>query len=396
MILLIFYSMDSHRTIVIGCGDDVPQRKIDVKCDICQKEFSTNVAKNLHHLRAHKRKTKVKKKQQPRKKLQTLEAVPEANPGKSEKCDKQFDVVQFTSVTCSSCSEEFQTFEKYLSHQAKFDCPGESYFLLRSEETFKCHKCPASFTREEDRLEHLGQHLVCPDCDAKKFQDITAFRVHMKKQHGRSPCYACHLAFSTVSGLKNHLVDQHSNVNSLPDKPLKDIVSELIDEVKDRTFLEELILKRYPTLAGEIDLVWRAKLRQAVSSLQVQNQSREPPKETSYFLCGQCRSSFPDKGQLAEHLKHCCVSKNPEVKRCKSRRSKASEGKVKFHMCRGCDAKFHWKVDLRNHMRREHEAMLNRCNTCQQSFSAVGFLNRHTAICSNKVLALILGKEDDE
>lgn len=393
-----------QRTIVIGCE----LQKLN--CDRCNREFQSLAALKLHQLRVHTTKAKrlhckkCLKSFASWSKLRNHDCVPpeakefleipvkETKEKKLEPIFEKIEIVAFSNINCIKCESVFKTFDDYQTHQE--NCIESEYCLLKAEAHYKCHKCSASFPTLQDRFQHLARHISCADCHCTSFKNLFEMRQHVRQNHGKCPCYACHLVFSTVSNLKQHMADSHSDILGDPGKSLKEMVMDVWPKVKEINFerIEDAILSVYPNLAVESDLVWRGKLRQILNSEISRNFAQAEiviQQNSKYYLCCVCGANIAD---LTEHSKKCSRRLYHPAQ---SVRGKVAKSQVvgRKNLCEFCFQSFHWKVDLRNHRRKEHN-VAHRCESCEQTFTTLGFLRKHREICSNKVL--ILGKEDED
>ena len=420
-----------ERTIVIGFDPNSTSnlKKSTSQCEFCDKKFQSVRAKNLHRYRVHIEPMKRTRKRKCRKCLTTFSSVknfrnhtcqPEDNDMifterkeifkvKIEKCqlikrETELTNVSFNQVECLSCQKYFSSIEAFRSHSG---CNLERYALEKLPNSinypYKCQKCSASFATTSERFEHLATHLKCTDCQEKSvnFTSLSELRLHNKKYHAKWPCYACHLIFISLSNLKQHFSMIHPNLKSPENKSMKDLIVEAIEgnKLAGIELIEETILERYPFLATEADLIWRGKIRQILSHKSIQSHDipeENQEKHKNYIICVLCNSVFNSQESLLEHGKKKCQTgrKHKGQLRLKARKAKRFR-LLKSHRCDLCSLSFCWKVDLRYHSRTVHKIAFQ-CPNCQQEFTSHGFLQKHIDLCSNKVLALILGNDDED
>ncbi len=391
-------------------------------CDICDKEFGNLRAKTLHINRAHHAKLKKRNCRKCRasfpnvSQLRTHQctafepSVPEFMLENEQEITQELTSnepsvlnFQFSGIKCYKCNCDFSSHNEFTCH-VNSKCQDFQFGLIevakaRHQEMFKCHKCHESFHSHFERLNHLAQHMKCTECPKDDFQDLYELRLHVKKSHSHSPCYACHLTFSTISALKSHFSNHHKDHLTAPPQSLKELTMQANCR-GDKTVesVEEAILSAHPYFSSEADLVWRAKLKQIlyIESLKSKN-------VITYVLCAKCKQRFSTKQDFFKHKKNCFISSTINPEQCESkaktkvtrRRRRRQVTKKSSFACHLCNVSFHWKVDLRHHLRSEH-GVQHRCENCQQIFCSKAYLDRHAELCKNKVDALVFEPDDDD
>ena len=194
--------------------------------------------------------------------------------------NNEIQVFKIKGCFCYACSESFETYSEYSKHLN--DCVKNNESIedsrlgvfreVRNEQILKCHICKKTFSNLKNRNEHFATHMKCHLCEKKLpkfFNSIQDLRVHMKRIHDTFPCYECHLNFMKLSDLKEHISNQHKEIEETFIK-LNDAVLDILKKIpsipKPEDF-EELILCKYPIFATKTDDIWRINLKQILSKM---------------------------------------------------------------------------------------------------------------------------------
>ncbi|XP_063390672.1 zinc finger protein 57-like isoform X1 [Cydia fagiglandana] len=227
-----------------------------------------------------------------------------------------------TNLTCLECNQTFGFFHALRKHMAEHfgtcicDVCGAHYFEERMlilhqkthqriDENFPCKDCGKNFKSKHSRYLHEARThkkepaYQCVKCDAVLFSYTLRYR-HMIEVHGEErlfPCEHCDRAYDSRKSLREHNRRSH----------LK-IFKHQCDLCDKRFYLPSRLKEHMATHTGERN-----------------------------YRCEYCGKSYPRLRGLKVHMQ--------------------SHGAEKKFRCTLCGAAFTQNVNLRNHVKRQHQSL---------------------------------------
>lgn len=227
-----------------------------------------------------------------------------------------------TNLTCLECNQTFGFFHALRKHMAEHfgtcicDVCGAHYFEERMlilhqkthqriDENFPCKDCGKNFKSKHSRYLHEARThkkepaYQCVKCDAVLFSYTLRYR-HMIEVHGEErlfPCEHCDRAYDSRKSLREHNRRSH----------LK-IFKHQCDLCDKRFYLPSRLKEHMATHTGERN-----------------------------YRCEYCGKSYPRLRGLKVHMQ--------------------SHGAEKKFRCTLCGAAFTQNVNLRNHVKRQHQGL---------------------------------------
>ncbi|XP_075157518.1 uncharacterized protein LOC142230775 [Haematobia irritans] len=336
-------------------SQESPISKIQHKCDLCAKEYSSATMLQKHKRSKHKdigvsikSKTKratVLKNSQP---VVLMDMEAPSND----------DEISNKSYVCSQNSDD----EK--SHDEKQTNSNNTKNKVTSE-NFPCKECKATFRFEKQLERHIKKHtenhrFVCIVCNdrfkypfmlqkhtEKHHQSEKVKIIDMKKDTLDKPhaCKYCTSAYTNIGGLAQHMSKKHPEI--IPFKC----------EKCEKTFVVEEHLKIHTN-----------------RHLGIKN-----------FKCELCDKSFSFKFAMKQHMRiHtgnlnylCTICGKKFYRPSNLRQHMQRHGDEKSYSCPNCPKRFKCPSDRYIHLMSHQKEKNHVCSTCGARFSRVDTLHQH-------------------
>ncbi|XP_043262170.1 uncharacterized protein LOC122402983 isoform X1 [Colletes gigas] len=351
---------------------------IEVICTLCNQQFSSEKAMQLHHRRAHI--------------TETAKRIRE-------------------STKCQICQEEFPSVLLFNGH-------------LKIH-PLECSQCGKYFYRKQNFKLHMKRHLgikpfPCTVCD-KAFLTKQKLDEHTNGHTGNAPvkCNLCNETFRRYSNLTQHKNRHHLNIK----KKLKDYIchcGEVFHTKKKLAWHKEThdekpkactyCNERFIHMASLTRHMRRAHNRRFVPDAQRESENVECPICKCIYLrsslavhmrvhngerpyeCQVCSKAFSTKWNLQLHKwTHAARSTKPfKCNQCSAAFYRHSDytahmnshRNVRPYTCNYCGAQFIRKYNCLRHVKEHEENKAYTCNVCNKTFHRSYYLKEHLRVHS--------------
>ncbi|KAM3958069.1 uncharacterized protein ACR2FA_007928 [Aphomia sociella] len=354
----------------------VPGAKPRLKCNHCEKTFSTKQSKSLHIKAAHQgERAHVcaecgARFAYPR--SLALHAVAHRRRARGYACDLCGKVLNHPSsvvyhkeaehagqrYVCNKCGKSFKHKQLLQRHQ-----------LVHSQlRPFTCKTCNASFKTKANLINHQLLHsgikkFACEICK-HRFAHKTSLTLHMRWHTGQKPfsCNVCGKSFTQKGNLS-----EHSRIHT-----------------GEKPYACALCPRRFTT-----------------SSQHRLHARRHAPRDRPY-ACARCPNKFASRAAWLAHQRReaatCDAAASGGTRwrqrgtRRRQRGTRAAAAEARRHRCADCGRVFAERWALAKHARRHTGERPYRCPHCPRAFADCSNLNKHKKQVHKQVSLLVNDK----
>ena len=355
--------MRRHKRIV--------HEKIKIKCDQCEKLFSTNWHRQKHISRIHQN-------------------VKEDQRGFRKRKDKS---------QCYICDKEFEHEEMEL-HMLTWHSNEQNSFDMKDSTFANNHQVESQSTiemkMEEDVIEEADPlkievvenpiKLEPKDPDPLAYQSEDASFISDNKDYVTTPyhCSICEKSYAKIKSLKRHEALTHKTQNFKCDICIKSFVhKDLLQQHKQKVHLQN----KKEFLLCEV-------CKKSISKSNMKRHILEVHEKIRKYMCEMCDKAFTEKRNLLCHNQsfHSDTKIETEGIRCSycskifnskaiGRHTREVHEKLKPNKCYLCHKSFSRPIQLSIHVDTEHGAQesVNKftCDVCSSEFKELSGLFHH-------------------
>ena len=254
--------------------------------------------------------------------------------------------------SCNTCGKSFSLPDGLRKHER----------IHTGEKLYKCHICEKKFRFPSNLTNHLRTHSGNrPSCD-KSFTLLDTLKrhslIHNSVKHYF--CGECGRSFYRVDGLKQHMLQVHTEAKSCKKSTLTEPFDESCNTADNMSTLEPYILSRNIGYDNKVDVVRTASIISESSEISEQTPSVEMPYPDrsidDRYTCDICFKSFAKLVYLKKHM--------------------VFHGE-KIHLCEMCGASFTSPAGLTAHRKIHSGEKPYKCEICGRKFTFSTTLARH-------------------
>lgn len=363
-----------------------PQKLLNTKCPMCNKQFFNKFELNRHIKRAH--------------------------------------VTKPDNFNCSECNKTFlyRYWDSFVLHVAQ-KC---AKIIM-----YECEYCSKMVQSKTKLIEHFDENhsiistskaVPCPECN-KLFFNKNNLNYHLKKSHLELKCEHCNKIFRSKSGRSLH--QKRCQPKKIFDKQSKHLTvtdgkTESLHEcnICKSSFIKEITLLEHMTQV-HLEKKFQVQPKTAPSKyvclicnqsfktrFTLCNHKNQMHKNKQIFECQMCNVKFTveklyqkhlkkSKCVKTEHRKHQCTicskiySRNEYLKRHFKQMHLGIEDEIEHFTCDVCERSFNTKRSLLSHLRKGDHRTTFQCEFCMAIFKRSSGYKTHINFCKSN------GKEEE-
>ncbi len=275
---------------------------------------------------------------------------------------------------------------------------------------YTCEICQASFNNSQEKRKHFRRthRYKCQHCD-RHFSNSKSLQKH-RATHDQDPnsekgwtCVCCEQQFLTRPELTNHIIDEHTDKNSVDTNDHDDKQTDLPCPECSRCFGNKAALTNHLRIEHPKQF---KSLKKASYKCKFCSKHYDKPSKlavhaathtgTPCWDCPGCEQDFASRDDLTSHIRQVHAEQNtdnPSDTRLKccfcdmvtdrpirlAQHTTTHTGFQKYHCTESdCDYKTHDKTLLLGHVRKQHTHELPfQCQDCGLQFELKERLNKH-------------------